>query len=216
MGGDSNTGLYNPSTNTWAAGPVIPDGLGGNFAPGAELPDGNVLFEAGETPAVGGPTDFFEYNPAANSITTIAPPAGLASGLATWGPYETRMVLLPTGQVLWSPESLTGTGQLYVYTETGSPPAGSQPTISSVVADGLGDGNYTLTGTQINGLSAGASFGSSAEMDSNYPLVELTNASGKVYFARTYDWSSTGVATGSTPETTDSALPAGMPSGTTI
>ena len=37
---------------------------------------------------------------------------------------------------------------------------------------------------------------------------------GNVYFARTFNWSSTGVQTGSTPETTDFTLPAGLPLGT--
>ena len=33
-------------------------------------------------------------------------------------------------------------------------------------------------------------------MDSNYPLVRLTDGSGNVSYARTYNWSSTGVQTG--------------------
>ena len=33
-------------------------------------------------------------------------------------------------------------------------------------------------------------------MDSNYPLVRLTDGSGNVTYARTYNWSSTGVQTG--------------------
>ena len=45
-------------------------------------------------------------------------------------------------------------------------------------------------------------------MATNYPIVQLTNASGQVSYARTANWSSTGVATGSTPETVDFTLPA--------
>ena len=74
--------------------------------------------------------------------------------------------------------------------------------------------NYTLTGTQLNGLSAGASYGDDAEMDTNYPIIEFKSTAGQVYFARTFNWSSTGVATGSTPVTTDFSLPASMPYGT--
>ena len=44
-------------------------------------------------------------------------------------------------------------------------------------------------------------------MATNYPLVELTDSAGHVVFARTFNWSSTGVATGSTPETTEFSLP---------
>ena len=51
-------------------------------------------------------------------------------------------------------------------------------------------------------------------MDSNYPIVELQSASGLVYFAQTFNWSSTGVATGSTPVSTSFSLPASMPYGT--
>ena len=49
-------------------------------------------------------------------------------------------------------------------------------------------------------------------MATNYPIVRLTSGS-NVYYARTYDWSSTGVQTGSTPESTQFVLPAGLPSG---
>ena len=96
---------------------------------------------------------------------------------------------------------------------TGAPQAAWQPTITSVVANG---NHYTLTGTQLNGLSAGATYGVGNEMDSNYPIVELaaTDGSGKVYFARTSNWSSTGEATGSTPVTTDFSLNGAMPYGT--
>ena len=96
----------------------------------------------------------------------------------------------------------------------GSPQAAWQPTITSIVANG--GNSYTLTGTQLNGISAGASHGTGTEMDTNYPIIELhaTDGSGQVYFARTSNWSSTGVATGSTPETTDFTLPSTMPYGT--
>ena len=50
-------------------------------------------------------------------------------------------------------------------------------------------------------------------MESNYPIVQLTSGS-HVYYARTYNWSSTGVQTGSTPETTNFTLPTGFPKGT--
>jgi uncharacterized repeat protein (TIGR01451 family) len=55
-----------------------------------------------------------------------------------------------------------------------------------------------------------------AKPDGNYPIVELqaTDGSGNVYFARTFNWSSTGVATGSTPVSTNFSVPAIMPFGT--
>ncbi len=51
-------------------------------------------------------------------------------------------------------------------------------------------------------------------MDSNYPLVRLTNnTSGSVYYARTYGWNSTSVMTGTRVVTTEFELPAGLPAG---
>ena len=49
-------------------------------------------------------------------------------------------------------------------------------------------------------------------MSSNYPIVRLTDGSGHVYYARTFNWSSTGVATGNATETTQFAIPANLPS----
>ena len=57
---------------------------------------------------------------------------------------------------------------------------------------------YSLQGTQLNGLSQGAAYGDDAQMATNYPLVRITNlATGHVFFARTDNPSSMGVATGS-------------------
>lgn len=66
-----------------------------------------------------------------------------------------------------------------------------------------------MTGTQLNGLDEGAAYGDDNEMSSNYPIVRVRDdANGNIYYARSYDWSSTGVATGSATETVDFDLPA--------
>ena len=44
-------------------------------------------------------------------------------------------------------------------------------------------------------------------MDSNYPIVRLTGRGGRVYYARTYNWSSTSVMTGTRPVTTEFTVP---------
>ncbi len=216
-GGNGNTALYDPSTNTWTAGPVVPGGLGANHSAGAMMPNGHVLFAVSMTPDYSdssgnyGPAKIYEFDPSA--FDPLNPQASLTDvslnipGLANWPGYNTRMLMLPSGQVLFN----YGLNQLYVYTPDGGPQTAWQPTIASVVANG---NHYTLTGTQLNGLSAGASYGSSAEMDSNYPIVELKNGAGRIYFARTSNWSSTGVDTGSTPVSTDFSLPAYLPYGT--
>ncbi len=178
------------------------------------LPNGDVLFAVSMTPSYTdangnyGPTKIYEYNPTApvaSSLTDVTPNI---AALTNWPGYTTRMLVLPSGQVLFD----YGVNQLYAYTPDGAPQAAWQPSVTSVVANG--NNLYTLSGTQLNGLSAGASYGSPAEMDENFPIVELKSGSGTVYFARTFNWSSTGVATGSTPETTQFSLPANLPQGT--
>ncbi len=217
FGRSSNTAIYDPATGTWAAGPVIPDGLeaGGDDAisgsTAAMLPNGHVLFEA-DVPDTGGPTRFFEFDPTTpldSSLTEVTPAIEAYQDNSVNS--ATHMIVLPTGQVLLgNAGSLTG-NQQYVYTPTGAPQAAWKPTISNVVANG---NHYTLTGTQLNGLSAGGSHGTSTQTATNFPIVEFTSASGQVYTARTSNWSSTGVATGSTPESTDFTLPGAMPYGT--
>ena len=117
------------------------------------------------------------------------------------------MLVLPSRELLFS----DGTNQLWVYNANTTPNTGLQPTISSVVSNG--NATYTLTGTQLNGVSEGAGYGDDVQMATNYPIVQLTSASGTVYNARTFNWTSV-VASGSTPVTTQFALPTGLPTGT--
>src|SRR5258706_1144550 len=61
-----------------------------------------------------------------------------------------------------------------------------------------GGSNYSISVTQFNGLTKGSMYGDDWQMASNYPLVRITNdATGHVFYARTHDHSSMGVATGS-------------------
>ncbi len=207
LGANGNTAFYTPSTDSWAAGPVIPNGLGADDAPGAELPNGKILFAAdppNNNDNFHGPTTLFEFDPTTNTYTNVTP-----SGYSLTAPaFGTRMLVLPTGQVLFT----NGSNRLEVYTPDGAPNASWQPTISGISQNA--DGTFLLTGTQINGISEGASYGDDAEMSSNYPIVRLTDSNGDVSYARTYNWSSTGVATGTTPETTDFAATLGRAAGT--
>ena len=72
-----------------------------------------------------------------------------------------------------------------------------------------------MTGTQLNGMSEGSSFGDDLQNATNYPIVDLTGPDNQdlVQFATTSDWSSVGVQTGSTPVTTNFSLPSGMADG---
>ena len=105
---------------------------------------------------------------------------------------------------------MTTGNAVYEYTPTGSANAASAPTVSSVT---LAGNTFTLTGTQLDGLSAGASYGDDANMDSNYPIIKLTNGSGTVKYAKSFNWTP-GIATGSAPVTTQFTMPAGFGPGT--
>ena len=57
--------------------------------------------------------------------------------------------------------------------------------------------SFQISGTQFNGLSVGADYGDDATMATNYPLVRITNdATNHVFYARTHDHSTMGIATG--------------------
>ncbi len=290
-GSSGHTALYDPTTNTWAAGPDIKGKLSGHAvlfgsddAPGAILPNGHVIFAAdsGPSPMIsngrtksgqpiitgltstatiqvgwsvtqtsgtsvipngayvvsvdsptqvhisqnatgtatgiglqfGGayspPTQLFDFNPAANTIGPVSPALNDAN-LTRDNSYNTSMLMLPNGQLLFS----DGLGQVWIYTPNGKAAATYQPRVKKVVY--TGGGVFTLTGTQLNGQSAGAAYGDDAEMDENYPIVSLVNSSGNTYYCRTTNWSSVGVATGTTPETTNFTLnPAVTPGAYTL
>jgi hypothetical protein len=205
--GGAHTALYDPATNKWTAGPDIPAvGVANDDAPAAVLPDGNVIF-MGDTPFSNAPALVFEYNPTANTITQLQTPTALTNNLNQSGAFVTRMLMLPTGELLFSDSS----GQLWTYSETGTVQDAWRPTISSITNHG--GGKYTLTGTQLNGLSEGSYYGDDVQNSSNYPIIRLTDTKGNVFYATSSNWSSVWVATGSQPETTDFQVPAGLPQG---
>lgn len=138
----------------------------------------------------------------------MQPPPALADVLKETAAYPLRLLVLPSGQLLLS----DGTSQLWTYTPSGSPEPSWRPVILSIKQDA--SGTFTLTGTQLNGISEGAAYGDDAQMATNYPIIKLMNPkNGTVYFARTFDWSSTGVATGSTKVTTEFTLPPSIATG---
>jgi hypothetical protein len=201
LGATGHTALYDPATNSWAAGPDIPAGLVTDDAPGAMMPNGHVLFSA-DHPGLQGPTTLFEYDPVGNTMTPVLNAPSLPGAA-----FGTRMLMLPSGQVLFT----NGGTQLYAYTPHGDSIPAGQPTIAGVADNG--DGTFTLTGTQLNGISEGASYGDDAEMSTNYPIIRLVDAAGNVFYARTFNWN-IGVATGDAVVSTQFTLPAGIPAGT--
>jgi hypothetical protein len=216
FGGTGHTALYTPPSGmsrvgTWSAGPDIPSGRVTADAPVAMMANGKVLVAVGSTAANGGspqPTWFYEYDYSTGSNGSFAPtssPGDSAVGSQSSAPAGNyTFLVLPDGKILASQGADTS-AQLYVYDPDSPALSAGKPVITSIT--GSSDGGYHLTGTGLNGISAGAAFGDDAQMDTNYPLIRLTDGKGNVTYARTYNWSSTGVMTGNSAVTTEFALP---------
>jgi hypothetical protein len=216
IGATGNTAIFTPPTDpslpgTWSAGPTLLDGSGNTIypidAPAALLPNGKVLLAGSPAPPCSypGPTSFFEYDPAANTATLITSPSN-AGGAC----YKGRLLLVPSGKVLFSTQS----GTVAVYTPDGAPNNAWQPVIISCPTV-LGPGHtYVISGQQFNGLSQACSYGDDATMATNYPIVRLTNIStGVVTFCRTANHSTMGVATGAATVSTTFTVPPGLGQG---
>jgi len=209
FGSTGHTALYTPSGSSspgnWAAGPDFPNGQGMPDAPAAVMVNGKILCATSPTPTTSNhypsPTSFFEYDYLSNSFTQVnAPGGGTTFAGATW---PTLMLDLPDGSVLFGHRST----DFYVYQPAGAPLAAGKPAIASITVNP--DGSLHLIGTLFNGLSQGAAYGDDEQMDSNFPIVRFTNASGNIRYGRTSHWSRTSVMTGSAAVSTDCTLPAG-------
>lgn len=181
--GPGHTAIYSP-TSGWSVGPNFPNGDNAGDSFAVLLPSGDVLVE-GDT----GTSYVFNG-------TTFTP------GVAVPG----CLMMLPNGQVLVAGAE--------VYTPTGTYQAAWAPTIKSVATTVVRGSTYKITGTQFNGLSQAAAFGDEYQTATNYPLVRITNNStGHVFYAKTHDHSTMGVATGSTVVSTNFDVPASMETG---
>lgn len=203
--GYGKTAIYTPppipgGTGTWAAGPNIPR-IGRrtmvcNDCPASLLPNGKVLFTAApyKFNDWGSPIYFLEYDPFTNAISQAPTPPNNGEQL-----YWSRLMLLPTGQVLFGPSI----DNVQCYTPDGGPQEYWRPTIQDVVphCGQTGIDYYLLRGTQLNGLSQANMYGDDCYPATNYPLVRLRSiVTGDVYFGRTYDFTTMAVATGTSPQ----------------
>ena len=183
----AHTAIYTPGAG-WAAGPDWPNGDQADDSSAALLPDGNVL-------ALGSSGYLYEFD---GTNFTREPVSGIGS--------YTSLMVLPTGEVL--------IGGYEVYQPKGTYQSAWQPTISSVPSTVKRGQTYQISGTQFNGLSQAAGFGDEVETATNYPLVRITNKStGHVFYARTHDHSTMGVATGNKTVSTNFDVPSGMETG---
>ena len=181
--GAGHTAIYDTKTATWTVGPDFPNGDNAGDSFAVLLPSGNVLVEGGLTSYE---WDGVNFNP------TLQTPGCL--------------LVLPTGQVLVEGSE--------VYNPTGTYQAGWAPTITSVASSVTRGSTYVISGTQFNGLSQAAAFGDEYETATNYPLLRITNNSTHhVFYARTHDHSTMGVATGSATVSTSFDVPSTMETG---
>ena len=109
---------------------------------------------------------------------------------------------------------MLGYSAVSLYTPAGSPKASWAPKIKSYPKTIASGKTYKITGMQFTGLSQAMSFGDEYQNATNYPLVRITNnASTHVFYARTHDHSTMGVATGSKLVWTYFDVPSGIESG---
>jgi hypothetical protein len=212
-GATGHTAVYTPpplasGAGTWTSGPDFPVDAQNRLmkakdAPACLLPNGNVLCVAGPGGDAAGdwpsPTYFFEYDGA--SLLPVPNPANYNQVV-----YEGRLLVIPTGQALFA----NGGSDIEVYTPTGGPDEDWRPEITSVPTFLRVKQTFTLHGRLLNGLSQANSYGDDGSMATNYPLVRIRNLkTGHVRYARTFDHSSMGVATGLSIQYTHFKIPFG-------
>jgi len=180
-GNTGHTALYTPGATpsgagSFTQGPDFAAGDSGYDCSAALLPSGHVLIAVPSG-------QFYEFDGTMMPVTGTLPTNG--------GSTQYFVLPLPNGQVLVSG------GVIQVYEGSGSINPAWAPTISAAPTSVTRGSTYTVSGTQFNGLSQAASVGDELNAATNYPLVRITNsASGHVFYARTHDHSSMGVATG--------------------
>ena len=120
------------------------------------------------------------------------------------------LMVLPTGQVL-----VAGGSTAKIYTPSNTTYSSDwAPKIKRYPKRVRRGSTYAISGRQFNGLSQAAAFGDELETATNYPLIRLTNtATGHVFYARTHDHSTMGVATGRQLVSTSFDVPASMETG---
>jgi hypothetical protein len=57
--------------------------------------------------------------------------------------------------------------------------------------------NNLISGTQLNGMSQGSAYGDDNQSATNFPLVRITDSTGRVVYCKTHGFTTMGVATGS-------------------
>jgi len=200
VGDSGSTSIYHVRSGRWSVGPHLPISPQGfqytaQDAPGALLPNGNVLFgvSGGAQPPgnySGPPLAFFEFD----GHRLIAEPT------TPDGPFLTSsnasLLVLPTGQVL---EADSNT-DVEIYTPGRHDDEHEQehewaPKVLSGPRAVHPGKSYELRGIRFNGMSQASVYGDEGQNATNYPLVRITNLrTHHVFYSRTHDHSSMAVA----------------------
>ncbi len=172
-----HTAIYDTHSRTWTIGPDFPnnDNAGDDFA--VLLPNGKVLVEG----IIAG----YEFD-GTNFVQTVSPSV-----------YMGSLSVLPSGEALFGGYS-PGGYPAQLYKSPGRHDPTWEPVVLALDDEDLQPGStYRAWGYQFNGLSQAAAFGDELQAAQNYPLVRITNkATHHVFYARTHDHSTMGVATG--------------------
>ncbi len=220
FGGTGHSAVYalgHTGAGVWSAGPDFPIGTDGQLmivrdAPACLLPNGRVLCCAGTStggawPGWGAPPEFFEYDPYADVLHSVATPPLNASV-----PFVGRMLLLPTGQVLYASDN----SNLNIGTPSRRQRRNEEriePEISEVFHELIPGSQHKVHGRRFNGVSQACSYGDDCSCATNYPIARLRYDGGRVVYCRTYDHSTMAVATGHRIVHTTMEVPASAPSG---
>ena len=179
----AHTSIYDTKTQSWTPGPDFPDNFGVADGPASLLPNGHVLVQA--SPGVFNlGSRFFEWD--GISLADVTAGNTDAPNISS---YYGNMLLLPTGEVLF-----TDFGNVWLYRSKGIG-AAWKPQVLSMPTRLTRGHTYTASGIYFNGYSQGAAYGDDVQAATNYPLVRITNrVTGHVFYARTHNHSSMGVA----------------------
>lgn len=218
LGGTGHTAVYaldHGEPGVWSPGPDFPIGTDGQLmtvrdAPACLLPNGRVLCCAGLATGGGGwggPPEFFEYDPEHDLLHAVATPPVNASV-----PFVGRMILLPTGQVLYASDNSN--------ISIGTPARRDrrreeeiEPEISEVADELIPGSQHKVHGRRFNGVSQACSYGDDCSCATNYPIARLRYEGGQVVYCRTFDHSTMAVSTRRRLVHTTLEVPASAPSG---
>lgn len=223
LGGNANNGFFDPAHNQWFSAASTPAPYNHGDAPSAVEVNGDVLsVVTTDAEGEGQPNDddpsgpngkvaLYEYQVAKDTWSNVPLPSGVSLGSGN----RERLLNLPrpgstTAQILVSTGMSDGTMLVY---NSGATPTTEKPTLQKIA--GPVNGVFTLTGTELNGLTNGSDLGDDTKSSTNYPIVSLTsNSTGQIFFARSFAFSQMAPTRGTTPETCSFTLPDGLPNAT--